>query len=189
MFFDGPPFATGMPHYGHILAGTIKDIVTRFWSQNGKLVERKWGWDCHGLPIEHEIEKSLGLKSRCEILEMGIPKFNQECRKVVMRYSQEWKRIVKRLARWIDMENDYKTLDFKYMESVWWACKELFKKGLIYRGFKVMPYSTGCGTSLSNFEANLNYKDITDPAVVVRFAKFLVACSPAQFLAGSDILR
>ncbi|EKX47477.1 hypothetical protein GUITHDRAFT_157645 [Guillardia theta CCMP2712] len=169
VFFDGPPFATGMPHYGHILAGTIKDIVTRFWSQNGKLVERKWGWDCHGLPIEHEIEKSLGLKSRCEILEMGIPKFNQECRKVVMRYSQEWKRIVKRLARWIDMENDYKTLDFKYMESVWWACKELFKKGLIYRGFKVMPYSTGCGTSLSNFEANLNYKDITDPAVVVSF--------------------
>ena len=169
IFFDGPPFATGMPHYGHILAGTIKDVVTRFWSQNGRLVERKWGWDCHGLPIEHEIEQTLGIKSRDDVLAMGIPAFNAECRRVVMRYAGEWKRVVRRLARWIDMDKGYKTLDTSYMESVWWTCQQLHKKKLLYRGFKVMPYSTGCMTALSNFEANLNYQDVSDPAIIVRF--------------------
>lgn len=169
IFFDGPPFATGMPHYGHILAGTIKDVVTRFWSQNGRLVERKWGWDCHGLPVEYEIEQALGIKSREDVLKMGIPAFNAECRSVVMRYAGEWKRVVRRLARWIDMDKGYKTLDASFMESVWWTCKELYKKKLLYRGIKVMPYSTGCMTALSNFEANLNYKDVSDPAIVVRF--------------------
>jgi len=169
VFFDGPPFATGMPHYGHILAGTIKDVVTRFWSQNGRLVERKWGWDCHGLPVEYEIEQALGIKSRDDVLAMGIPAFNAECRRVVMRYAGEWKQVVRRLARWINMDKDYKTMDTSYMESVWWTCKELFDKKLVYRGFKVMPYSTGCMTALSNFEANLNYKDVSDPAIVVRF--------------------
>ena len=169
IFFDGPPFATGMPHYGHILAGTIKDVVTRFWSQNGRLVERKWGWDCHGLPVEYEIEQALGIKSRDDVLKMGIPAFNAECRSVVMRYATEWKRVVRRLARWIDMDRDYKTLDATYMESVWWTCKQLHEKKLLYRGFKVMPYSTGCKTALSNFEANLNYKDVSDPAIIVRF--------------------
>jgi isoleucyl-tRNA synthetase len=169
IFFDGPPFATGMPHYGHILAGTIKDVMTRFWSQNGRLVERKWGWDCHGLPIEYEVEQALGIKSRDDVLKMGIPAFNAECRRVVMRYASEWKRVVRRLARWINMDNDYKTLDTPYMESVWWTCKQLFEKKLLYRGFKVMPYSLGCMTGLSNFEANLNYKDVSDPAIIVRF--------------------
>ena len=169
IFFDGPPFATGLPHYGHILAGTIKDVVTRFWAQNGRLVERKWGWDCHGLPIEYEIEQALGIKSRDDVLAMGIPAFNAECRRVVMRYAGEWKRVVRRLARWIDMDKGYKTLDTPYMESVWWTCKQLYTKKLLYRGFKVMPYSTGCKTALSNFEANLNYKDVSDPAIIVRF--------------------
>jgi isoleucyl-tRNA synthetase len=168
IFFDGPPFATGMPHYGHILAGTIKDVVTRFWSQNGRLVERKWGWDCHGLPVEYEIEQALGIKSREDVLKMGIPAFNAECRRVVMRYASEWKRVVRRLARWIDMDKGYKTLDTPYMESVWWTCQQLFNKKLLYRGVKVMPYSTGCMTSLSNFEANLNYKEVSDPAIMVR---------------------
>jgi len=132
IFFDGPPFATGMPHYGHILAGTIKDVVTRFWSQNGRLVERKWGWDCHGLPVEYEIEQALDIKSRDDVLKMGIPAFNAECRRVVMRYAAEWKRVVRRLARWIDMDKDYKTLDATYMESVWWTCKQLHEKELLY---------------------------------------------------------
>ncbi|KAJ1484594.1 Aminoacyl-tRNA synthetase [Baffinella frigidus] len=169
VFYDGPPFATGLPHYGHILAGTIKDVVTRFWAQNGKLVERRWGWDCHGLPIEYEIEQALGVKGRADVEAMGIPAFNAECRAVVMRYAGEWKRVVRRLARWVDMEDDYRTMDAKYMESVWWVFKTLFDKGFVYKGFKVMPYSTACTTALSNFEANLNYKDVSDPAVIVAF--------------------
>mmetsp|Transcript_4112 Transcript_4112/g.9856 ORF Transcript_4112/g.9856 Transcript_4112/m.9856 type:complete len:1132 (+) Transcript_4112:26-3421(+) len=180
-FYDGPPFATGMPHYGHILAGTIKDTVTRFAHQTGHYVERRWGWDCHGLPVEYEIEQSLGIKGRDDILAMGIDKYNAECRAIVMRYSHDWKRVVRRLARWIDMENDYKTLQPSYMESVWWVFNELFKKGLVYRGFKVMPYSTACGTGLSNFEANLNYKEVSDPSVTVTLP--LVDEPEVQFLA------
>ena len=137
VFFDGPPFATGMPHYGHILAGTIKDIVARFWAQNGRLVERKWGWDCHGLPIEYEMQQTLNISTRAEILEMGIPAFNKECRSVVLKYAQEWRRIVRRMARWVDMDHDYKTMDMPYMETVWWVCSRLFSQNLLYKAFKV----------------------------------------------------
>ncbi|WIA42068.1 hypothetical protein OEZ86_009348 [Tetradesmus obliquus] len=169
IFNDGPPFATGLPHYGHILAGTLKDIVTRYACSTGRHVSRRFGWDCHGLPVEYEIDKKLGIKSRDDVLAMGIDKYNEECRSIVMRYSKEWEVTVRRLGRWIDFENDYKTLDPSFMESVWWVFKQLHEKGLVYRGFKVMPFSTACSTSLSNFEAGLNYKDVDDPAVMVAF--------------------
>ncbi|RCN34873.1 isoleucine--tRNA ligase [Ancylostoma caninum] len=168
-FFDGPPFATGLPHYGHILAGTIKDVVTRWAHQNGFYVERRFGWDTHGLPVEYEVDKTLGIKGPNDIIEMGIGKYNAECRSIVMRYSHEWETTVARMGRWIDFRNDYKTLYPWFMESVWWAFSELFKKGLVYRGVKVMPYSTSCTTPLSNFEAGQNYKDVVDPAVCIGF--------------------
>ncbi|CAG9465638.1 unnamed protein product [Pedinophyceae sp. YPF-701] len=169
IFYDGPPFATGLPHYGHILAGTIKDIVTRYASMNGHHVIRRFGWDTHGLPVEYEIDKKLGITSRDDVLKLGIDKYNEECRSIVMRYSSEWERTVTRLGRWIDFRNDYKTLYPWYMESIWWVFKQLFDKNLVYRGYKVMPYSTACSTPLSNFEAGLNYKDVPDPAVMVAF--------------------
>ncbi|KAL9972872.1 hypothetical protein ACROYT_G019255 [Oculina patagonica] len=168
-FYDGPPFATGLPHYGHILAGTIKDIVTRFAHQSGYHVERRFGWDCHGLPVEYEIDQKLGIKSPDDVAKMGIANYNQECRQIVMRYSNEWEFIVKRMGRWIDFDNDYKTLYPWFMESVWWTFQQLFNKGLVYRGFKVMPYSTRCSTPLSNFESNQNYKETMDPSVIVNF--------------------
>ena len=156
-FYDGPPFATGLPHYGHILAGTIKDTVTRYAHQTGHKVSRRFGWDCHGLPVEYEIDKALGLNSREEVLAMGIGVYNSHCRSIVQRYTREWETVVTRLGRWIDFENDYRTMDLSFMESVWWVFKTLFDKGLVYRGYKVMPYSTTCATPLSNFEAGLNY--------------------------------
>ena len=170
VFFDGPPFATGLPHYGHILAGTIKDIVTRYASTTGRHVERRFGWDCHGLPVEHEIDKAFGIKGKSDVLSMGIDTYNEECRKIVMRYSGEWRKTITRVGRWIDFDNDYKTLDPTFMESVWWVFRQLFDKDLIYRGFKVMPYSTACNTPLSNFEAGLDYRDVSDPAILVKFA-------------------
>ncbi|GBG73958.1 hypothetical protein CBR_g17670 [Chara braunii] len=169
VFYDGPPFATGLPHYGHILAGTIKDIVTRYQTTTGHHVTRRFGWDCHGLPVEYEIDQKLNIKTRDDVLQMGIDKYNEECRSIVMRYSKEWETIITRMGRWIDFKNDYKTLDPSFMESIWWVFKQLYEKGLVYRGFKVMPYSTGCNTALSNFEAGLNYKDVSDPAIVVSF--------------------
>lgn len=168
-FFDGPPFATGTPHYGHILASTVKDIIPRYATMNGHHVERRFGWDTHGLPIEHEIDKKLGITGKEDVMAMGIDKYNDECRAIVMRYAGEWRRTIKRLGRWIDMDNDYKTLYPEFMESVWWAFKELFKKDSVYRGLRVMPYSTGCTTPLSNFEAQQNYKDVNDPAVTIGF--------------------
>eukprot|EP01028_Stygiella_incarcerata_P005971 TRINITY_DN2462_c0_g1_i1.p1 TRINITY_DN2462_c0_g1~~TRINITY_DN2462_c0_g1_i1.p1 ORF type:complete len:1134 (+),score=319.59 TRINITY_DN2462_c0_g1_i1:134-3535(+) len=168
-FYDGPPFATGLPHYGHILAGTIKDTVTRYAHQTGHHVERRFGWDCHGLPIEFEIEQKLGIKTKEDVLKFGIANYNRECRSIVMRFSKEWERVVKRVGRWIDFENDYKTMNIEYMESVWWVFRQLFDKGLVYRGNKVMPYSVGCTTPLSNFEANMNYQDVHDPAVIITF--------------------
>mmetsp|Transcript_16202 Transcript_16202/g.26515 ORF Transcript_16202/g.26515 Transcript_16202/m.26515 type:complete len:1168 (-) Transcript_16202:238-3741(-) len=169
VFYDGPPFATGLPHYGHILAGTIKDTVTRYAHQTGHHVIRRFGWDCHGLPIEFEIEKQLGIKTRDEVLAMGIATYNKHCRGIVTRYCGEWEKIVGRLGRWIDFKNDYKTMDLTFMESVWWVFRQLYDKKLVYRGFKVMPYSTACTTPLSNFEAGLNYKDVSDPEVVITF--------------------
>lgn len=166
-FYDGPPFATGLPHYGHILSGTIKDTVTRFYYQQGYHVERKFGWDCHGLPIEYEIEKMYGIKTTQDIERIGVAQYNQYCREIVLRYSGEWEDIVKKMGRWIDFKNGYKTMDFSFMESVWSVFKELFDKGLVYRGYRVMPYSTRCRTPMSNFEANQNYKEAVDPAVTV----------------------
>ncbi|KAH9942336.1 tRNA synthetases class I-domain-containing protein [Epithele typhae] len=168
-FYDGPPFATGLPHYGHLLAGTIKDIVTRHAHASGHHVIRRFGWDTHGLPVEHEIDKKLGISSKEDVMKMGIDKYNAECRAIVMRYSSEWRRTVERMGRWIDFDNDYKTLNTTFMESVWWAFSELFQKGQVYRGLRVMPYSTGCTTPLSNFEAGLSYKDVSDPAVTISF--------------------
>eukprot|EP00096_Caligus_rogercresseyi_P012519 TRINITY_DN5272_c0_g1_i1.p1 TRINITY_DN5272_c0_g1~~TRINITY_DN5272_c0_g1_i1.p1 ORF type:complete len:1255 (+),score=336.16 TRINITY_DN5272_c0_g1_i1:63-3827(+) len=169
VFFDGPPFATGLPHYGHILAGTIKDIVTRFAHGRGFHVERRFGWDTHGLPVEHEIDKLLNIKSSEDVAKMGIAAYNAECRKIVMRYSSEWEKTVHRLGRWIDFKNDYKTLYPWYMESIWWVFKQLWEKGFIYQGFRVMPYSTGCTTPLANFEASQNFKDVQDPSITVQF--------------------
>ncbi|XP_061949689.1 isoleucine--tRNA ligase, cytoplasmic-like isoform X2 [Populus nigra] len=169
IFYDGPPFATGLPHYGHILAGTIKDIVTRYQTMTGHHVTRRFGWDCHGLPVENEIDKKLGIKRRDEVLKLGIDKYNEECRGIVTRYVEEWEKVVVRVGRWIDFKNDYKTMDLKFMESVWWVFGKLFEKGLVYQGFKVMPYSTGCKTVLSNFEVQQNYKDVPDPEIMVSF--------------------
>lgn len=166
---DGPPFATGMPHYGHLLASTIKDIIPRYWSMKGRYVERRFGWDTHGVPIEYEIDKEMGMSGRDAVREIGIAKYNEKCRAIVMRYASEWRHTIDRLGRWIDFDNDYKTMDTSFMESEWWVFKQLFDKGLVYRGFKVMPYSTALCTPLSNFEASQNYKDVQDPAVVVSF--------------------
>ena len=179
MFYDGPPFATGLPHYGHMLAGTIKDVVCRYAHQTGHHVERRFGWDCHGLPIEFEIEKQLGIKSSHDVRELGIKNYNKACRDIVMRYANEWEEIVTRSGRWIDFENDYKTMNLPFMESVWWVFSELWRKGLVYRDFRVMPYSTGCTTPLSNFECNLNYKDTTDPSCMVTFPLIPVATADA----------
>lgn len=167
-FYDGPPFATGLPHYGHLLAGTIKDVVPRYWTMRGKKVRRRFGWDCHGLPIEFEVEKKLNLKGRKDILSFGVGHFNEECRSIVLRYTQEWEQTVKRMGRWIDFRNDYKTMDLSFMESVWNVFQKLWNSGLVYEDKKVLPYSTRVTTPLSNFEANLNYQDIQDPAVTVK---------------------
>ncbi|GAX77028.1 hypothetical protein CEUSTIGMA_g4475.t1 [Chlamydomonas eustigma] len=169
IFYDGPPFATGLPHYGHILAGTIKDIVTRYASATGHHVIRRFGWDCHGLPVEFEINKKLKINGREDVLKMGIAAYNEECRSIVMRYSKEWEKTVHRLGRWIDFDTGYKTMDASFMETVWWVFNQLFDKGLVYKGFKVMPFSTGLSTPLSNFEAGQAYKEVDDPAVMVTF--------------------
>jgi isoleucyl-tRNA synthetase len=168
VFYDGPPFATGLPHYGHILASTIKDAVPRFWTMNGYRVRRKWGWDCHGLPLENLIEKKLGLATKRDIEAYGVKNFNEAARDAVMEYADDWKRIIPRMGRWADMDHDYKTMDSSYTESVWWVFSELNKKGLVYEGFKSMHLCPRCGTTLSNFEVNLGYKDIKDIAVTVR---------------------
>lgn len=168
-FYDGPPFATGLPHYGHILASAIKDMVPRYWTMRGKRVERRWGWDCHGLPVEYEKEKELGISSKKGIEEFGIGNFNEACRSTVLRYAHDWKKYVKRLGRWVDMENDYRTMEPWYMESIWWVFKELAKKDLIYQGEKVLPYCIRCATVLSNFEATQGYIDRQDSSVTVKF--------------------
>ncbi|KAK9448268.1 tRNA synthetases class I-domain-containing protein [Limtongia smithiae] len=168
-FYDGPPFATGTPHYGHILASTVKDIVPRYAHMTGHYVERRFGWDTHGLPVEHEIDRTLGITGKDDVMKMGIAAYNAECRAIVMRYASEWRNTIDRVGRWIDFDNDYKTLNLTFMESVWWVFGQLYEKNMVYRGFRVMPYSTGCTTPLSNFEAQQNYKDVLDPAVVVAF--------------------
>lgn len=168
VFYDGPPFATGLPHYGHLLAGTIKDVIPRYKTMQGYFVPRQWGWDCHGLPLENQIEKELGLKSKRDIEKLGIDVFNSAARSAVLRYAEEWKKIVPRFGRWVDMENDYRTMDATYTESVWWAFGELYNKGLVYEGFKVMQLCPRCGTTLSNFEVAQGYKDTVDLSVIVK---------------------
>jgi len=151
-----------------------QDIVTRHAHVSGYHVVRRFGWDTHGLPVEYEIDKRLGITGKADVLAMGIDKYNEECRNIVMRYASEWRHTVERIGRWIDFDNDYKTLNITFMESVWWAFSQLFKKGLVYRGLRVMPYSTGCTTPLSNFEAGLSYKDVNDPAS--RFLRISFYC-------------
>ncbi len=168
-FYDGPPFATGLPHYGHLLVGTIKDVVARYHTMRGCRVQRRFGWDCHGLPVEFEVEKLLELNGRHEIEEYGVARFNDACRSIVLRYADEWRQIVTRMGRWVDFDNDYKTMDLSFMESVWSVFKTLWDRGLIYEGYRVVPYSWRIGAPLSNFEANLNYKDIQDPSITVKF--------------------
>lgn len=168
VFYDGPPFATGLPHYGHLLQSALKDAIPRFWTMNGYRVERKWGWDCHGLPLENLIEKELGLGTKRDIEEYGIKNFNEKARGAVMRYADDWRQIIPRIGRFVDMENDYKTMDSTYTESVWWVFKSLHEKGLVFEGFKSMHLCPRCGTTLSNFEVNQGYKDIKDIAVTVR---------------------
>ncbi len=169
VFYDGPPFATGLPHYGHILAGTIKDVFPRFQSMLGKHVRRQWGWDCHGLPIENLIEKELGLNTKKDIEQLGVEKFNKAAKDSVLRYEVDWSKIVPRAGRWIDMENKYQTMDPEYTESIWWAFKDLYEKNLVYKGYKSMHLCPRCGTTLSNFEVNQGYKDVKDISVTVKF--------------------
>ncbi len=169
VFYDGPPFATGLPHFGHVLPTSIKDAIPRYKTMRGFRVRRRWGWDCHGLPVENLIEKELGLATKKDILDYGIGKFNDKAKESVLRYADEWKEIIPRLGRWVDMEDDYRTMDASYTESVWWAFRNLHDKGLIYEGFKAMQLCPRCETTLSNFEVNQGYKDITDISVFVKF--------------------
>ncbi|MGA1216498.1 MAG: isoleucine--tRNA ligase [Pseudomonadales bacterium] len=167
IFYDGPPFATGLPHHGHLVASTIKDIIPRYFTMKGRYVSRRFGWDCHGLPVEHEIDKQLGLSAQDAVEKLGVKGYNDACRGIVQRYTQEWRSTITRLGRWVDFDHDYKTMDPWFMESVWWVVKQLFDKGLVYQGQKIVPVSTALGTGLSNFEANLNYKEVQDPAITV----------------------
>jgi isoleucyl-tRNA synthetase len=171
VFYDGPPFATGLPHYGHILTSYIKDIVPRYFTMRGYHVPRRWGWDCHGLPVEFEVEKEHGFKSRKDILAFGIDRFNEVCRSMVLKYADEWRQIITRLGRWVDFDHDYKTMDADYMESVVWSFKALWDRGLVYEGQKVVAYCTRCQTPLSNFESRQDdaFRPRTDPAITVRF--------------------
>lgn len=190
VFYDGPPFATGLPHYGHIVASTIKDVIPRYATMQGYRVERRWGWDCHGLPIENLIEKELGLTTKQDIEEIGVDKFNEACKNSVLRYAKEWCSTIDRLGRWIDMsakgespaegghsasggnnygQGVYRTMDIQYTESIWWAFKQLYDQGLIYEGRKSMHLCPRCETTLSNFEVTLGYKDVTDQSVTAQF--------------------
>jgi len=169
-FYDGPPFATGLPHFGHFVPSTIKDIIPRYQTMKGKVVERRFGWDCHGLPVEYEMEKELGISGKKEIEEYGIARFNESCRSIVLRYTREWRQIITRLGRWVDFDNDYKTMDPDYMESIWWVVSELWKRKLLFEGFYILPYCPRCSTVLSNHELNLGgYEDVHDPSITVKF--------------------
>ena len=170
VFYDGPPFATGLPHFGHFVPGTVKDIYPRYQTMKGKKVDRRFGWDCHGLPVEYEMEKELGISGKTEIEKFGVANFNESCRSIVLRYTKEWENIVTRMGRWVDFENDYKTMNPDYMESIWWVVKQLWEKGLMYEGYYILPYCPRCSTVLSNHELNLGgYKEVHDPAITIKF--------------------
>ena len=180
VFYDGPPFATGLPHYGHFVASVLKDVVPRYWTMKGKRVDRRWGWDCHGLPVENETQKDLGLVSKADVDELGIEKFNEACRGIVLRYTEEWRKTIRRLGRWVDHDRGYKTMDADFMESVWWVFSRLWQDGRIYEGHRVQPVSPALGTPLSNFEVALGpqerdpvtkkdgHKRRQDPSLTVR---------------------
>jgi len=178
-FYDGPPFATGTPHYGHIVASAIKDTMPRYFTMKGFQVERRWGWDCHGLPIENIAEKELGITHKKEIETLGVEKFNEICRSKVLEYVAEWKKVIRRFGRFADMENAYKTMDLSYMESVWWVFKELWDKGLIYESYRTMHICPRCETTLSQSEVAEGYKDVKDLAVI---AKFELVDEPGTFV-------
>ena len=169
VFYDGPPFASGLPHYGHLLTSIVKDVVPRYWSMRGYRVERRFGWDCHGLPVENEAEQQLGLGSRRDILDFGVDQFNESCRALVLRFTAEWKQFIQRVGRWVDWSNQYRTMDPDFMESIWWVFKSLWDQGLIYEGYKSLAYCPRCATPLSNFEVNQGYEETQDPSITVRF--------------------
>ncbi len=169
IFYDGPPFATGLPHHGHLVGSTLKDIIPRYFTMKGYYVQRRFGWDCHGLPIEHEIDKALKMSSHDAVKKLGIAGYNNQCRAIVQKYTSQWRETINRIGRWVDFENDYKTMDVTFMESVWWVFQQLWNKGLIYQSTKVMPFSTALETVLSNFEAGSNYQMVQDPAISVLF--------------------
>ncbi|MFC9895540.1 isoleucine--tRNA ligase [Nocardia sp. NPDC127579] len=190
VFYDGPPFANGLPHYGHLLTGYVKDLIPRFQTMRGQRVDRRFGWDCHGLPAEIEAEKQLGITDKSQIDAMGLAEFNAACKSSVLRYTGEWRDYVTRQARWVDFDNDYKTLDLDFMESVMWAFKSLYDKGLIYQGFRVLPYSWYEQTPLSNQETRLDdaYKMRQDPAVTVDMPLAVPADHPLRELDGANAL-
>ena len=169
IFYDGPPFATGLPHHGHLVASTLKDIIPRYFTMKGRYVSRRWGWDCHGLPIEQQIDKKFGMSANDYVEQNGIKSYCDACRDIVLTYTSQWEKTVERMGRWVDFENDYKTMDKTFMESVWWVFKQVWEKGLIYEGNKIVPFSTELETGLSNFEATQNYQDVQDPAVTILF--------------------
>jgi len=179
VFYDGPPFATGTPHYGHIVASLMKDMIPRYWTMRGYRVERKWGWDCHGLPIENIVEGELGLKHKKDIEKIGIDFFNETCRSKVLMYAGEWRKVIERMGRWVDMDNDYKTMDPSFMESVWWVFKQLWDKELIYEGYKSMHICPRCETTLSQSEVSQAYEETTDISVI---AKFELQDEPKTFI-------
>ncbi|HPM13994.1 MAG TPA: class I tRNA ligase family protein, partial [Candidatus Dojkabacteria bacterium] len=168
-FYDGPITANNMPHYGHVLTMVIKDVVPRYKTMKGFKVERSLGWDCQGIPVEYEVEKQLGFEQKRDIEKFGVEKFNQLCRESVKKYQGAIMELTKRMGRWVNSDEEYATMDSKYIESIWWSLKELYEKGLLYEGYKVVPYSTRAGTTLSNSEVALGgYETIVDPAVVVK---------------------
>ena len=169
VFYDGPPFATGLPHYGHLVASITKDVVPRYWTMKGYYIERKWGWDCHGLPIENLVEQELKIKSKKDIEVLGVKEFNNQCRSKVLFYGEEWKKVIQRIGRWVDMEHPYSTMDLDYMESVLWVFRQLWDKGLIYEGYRSLHYCPRCGTVLSNFEVAQGYQEVEDESVTVKF--------------------
>lgn len=187
VFYDGPPFANGLPHYGHLLTGYTKDLIPRYQTMRGNRVERRFGWDTHGLPAEVEAERLLGISGRPEIEKFGVAKFNEFCKTSVLKYTEDWRTYVTRQARWVDFDNDYKTLDTNYTESVLWAFKELYKKGLVYEGFKVLAYCWRCETPLSNHELRMDdevYKNRQDQSVSVTFP----ITSPCHELDGVNLV-
>ncbi len=171
VFYDGPPFVTGLPHYGSLLPSILKDAFPRFFTMQGRYVKRTWGWDCHGLPVESVVEKDLGIKSKDEIVKMGVKKFNDQCRAKVGLYDKEWRKYIGKIGRWVDWEGGYKTMDTNYIESVWWAFSELYKKDYLYEGEKILMYCPRCATPLAKSEIAMDnsYKIIKDLTVTVKF--------------------